>query len=91
MRDIEKYKITKKLWRKNHPELRARGRNAYYRRNAYGEALSRKPYTIEEDELILTKMYKGVPILDRQIAKMIKRSIKGIQVHRTILKRKGNS
>lgn len=77
-----------KRWRKENPEARAKQRNAYYQRHVYGTPLNRTPYTVEENFIILTKRYKGKHILDRDMAKMMKRSVKGIQVRRTILKRR---
>lgn len=72
----------KKRFRSRNPEKRNKERNENYYIGAKYDYCSRGGYSKREDELILK--FKGT---DRELAKLIGRSVKGIQVRRTRIKK----
>lgn len=72
----------KKRFRSRNPDKRNKERKENYDRGAKYDYCSRVSYSKREDELILK--FKGT---DRELAKLIGRSVKGIQVRRTRIKK----
>ena len=68
-----------------HPEKRNEIRRENYRRGSIYDYFSRKLYSNEDRELILK-----FPGKDRELAKMIRRSVAGIQKARCKLKKENN-
>jgi hypothetical protein len=84
-----RYKINKK-WRLSHTRLRNADRKRYYKKHRYGHN-SRVHYTRKEQRLIRIKRYLGVKVTDVFIAKMLGRSVQGIQLQRWRLKHGSSS
>lgn len=72
----------RKMLRSRNPEKRNKERKENYDIGAKYDYCSRISYSKREDELILK--FKGT---DRELAKLIGRSVKGIQIRRTRIKK----
>jgi hypothetical protein len=81
--------IVNKRWRLKYPRKRGKGVTAYYNRHRY-KGMNRKRYSKVDEELIRTKMINGKRMFDREIAALIGRSLKAIQIHRCIMKNRSN-
>lgn len=78
------YEANKK-WRLANPKKRGKSKDTYYRKHRY-RGMNRKRYSPADEELILTKKLDGKKYLDRDIASLIGRSLKAVQVKRSKLR-----
>ena len=74
----EKFKKQKRTYRKNHPEETKKEKEKYYNKNKKNDTNKRRPYTIEEIDMILNKDFS-----DTELAKILKRSMIAIQIVRS--------
>jgi len=75
------YEINKR-WRLRHPQKRNEGKKRNYATTSFGNANHRHHYTDHEDDLVLDP-----PGTDRELHKLIGRSVQSIQVRRSKLKK----
>lgn len=73
----EKAKRARKKYEENHPEKAREEREKYYSKNKGNDTNRRQPYTTKEIDLILNKEFPDV-----ELARMLKRSMKAIQMAR---------
>lgn len=66
-----------KRWMKNHPEETKEIKEKYYNQNKGNDTNKHQPYTTKEIDLILNKEFPDV-----ELAKMLKRSVRAIQIVR---------
>jgi hypothetical protein len=76
-----------KNWRKTHPRLRYKGKEKYYKKHNKYDVLSGKRYSYDDEQIILTKIYKEKSLIDVEIAKLLGRTLKAIQIKRTKLRK----
>lgn len=68
-------------------EYRRRMKRNYYGKTAYAEN-HKQPWTLREEEIILSKKFFGHSATDMQISHIIGRSVAAIQSHRTKLNKR---
>lgn len=73
----EKVKKAAKKYKKSHPEKARKEKERYYNKNKGNDTNKRQPYTTKEIDLILNKDFSDV-----ELAKMLKRSVRAIQIAR---------
>lgn len=73
----EKVKKAKKEYKETHPEETKKDKEKYYNKNKGNDTNKRQPYTTKEIDLILNKDFPDV-----ELAKMLKRSVRAIQIAR---------
>ena len=71
-----------KRWRLTHPAKRQEGKKRNYASSATNNANNYQHYTPREDTLILTS-----PLTDRELHRVIGRSVQAIQIRRSKLKK----
>ncbi len=77
---MTRYEINKK-WRKNHPEIWGKGKQRYYNQFNNNNAQRREKWTAGDINLIIEKETS-----DRNLSKLLGRSVLAIQVKRSSLK-----
>ena len=82
-----KYEGNKK-WRKTHPKLRYKGTTRYYKKHRKYNVRSNERYLCDDNQIILTKIYEKKLMIDVEIAKLLGRSLRAIQIQRTKLKKR---
>ena len=73
----EKAREVSREYKRTHSEETKREREKYYSKNKGNDTNKRQPYTTKEIDLILNKDFPDV-----ELAKMLKRSMKAIQMAR---------
>lgn len=68
-------------------EYRRRSKRTYYGKTAYAEN-HKQPWTLREEEIVLSKIFLGRSVTDMQISHIIGRSVAAIQTHRAILNKR---
>lgn len=73
--------IYNKRWRLKNSRIRGKGAAAYYNRHKY-KGMNKKQYSEADKELIINKILNGKKMVDREIAKLLGRTLRAIQICR---------
>lgn len=73
----ERVKEVAREWKENNPEKVKKEQKKYYSKNKGNDTNKRQPYTTKEIDLILNKEFSDI-----ELAKMLKRSMRAIQLAR---------
>lgn len=74
-----------KAWRKAHPEQVRQSKRRYYRRTRLYADRKYLAWEVSEDLAVIAREVQGQPCSDRQLSKIIRRSVAAIQRRRSFL------